>query len=276
MTVDRVLGPLGPSNPRIRTAAGLRTRRARDETGLTLIDGARESRRALAAGVHVVEAFLCDPLLAGPDARAVLDALDRADIPVRRTTERGFASIAFGDRAEGIVLVARVAPARLADLVLPAAPLLVVVVGVEKPGNLGAILRTADAVGADGVIAASPRTDLFNPNVIRASAGTVFSVPTAAAPSTEVALFLRERGIQIMATHMEADRSYTEAPLSGAIAIVLGAEDRGLGADWSGRGIETIRVPMHGIADSLNVSATAAIVLYEARRQRDHAAAEGS
>ncbi|MEJ7697797.1 MAG: RNA methyltransferase [Candidatus Limnocylindrales bacterium] len=166
------------SNPRIRAAIALRDRRERESSGLTLVDGARELRRAIDAGVEIVEAFVCEPLLAGPDARAVLDDLQKGGAPVHATSEAAFGRLAFGDRAEGFVAVVRSPSLGLDRLKLGPDPLVLVVESVEKPGNLGAILRSADGAGVDAVIAASPRTDLFNPNVIRASAGTVFSVPS--------------------------------------------------------------------------------------------------
>lgn len=261
-----------PSNPRVKAAAQLRDRRERDATGLTVVDGARELRRALEAGVQVVEAFVCESLLAGPDARAALDALDglaRGGTPVHRTTEAAQSKLAFGDRAEGLVVVIRPPTTDLAALALPPDALVVVIEGVEKPGNVGAVLRSADGAGADAVIAASPRTDLANPNVIRASAGTVFSVPLAAAPAEDVRDWLRANGIRMLATRVEAATPYTDVDLTGRVALVLGAEDRGLTDTWTGDDIETIRLPMRGVADSLNVSVTAAILLYEARRQRE-------
>jgi TrmH family RNA methyltransferase len=261
-----------PANPRIRAAAALRDRRERESAGLTVVDGARELRRALDAGVEVVEAFVCEPLLAGPDARAALDALEalaRTGTPVHRTTEAAQAKLAFGDRAEGLVAVIRPPSTDLDALTLPPGALVVVIEGVEKPGNVGAVLRSADGAGADAVIAASPRTDLANPNVIRASAGTVFSVPLAAAPADSVLTWLRDHGIRVLATRVEAGRSYADVDLTGPVALVLGAEDRGLTDTWIGDDIEAIRLPMRGVADSLNVSVTAAILLYEARRQRD-------
>lgn len=258
-----------PSNPRIKATARLRDRRARDAAGLTLVDGAREVRRALDAGIEVVEAFVCEPLLAGPDARAALDALAAATIPVTTTSETAFAKLAFGDRAEGIVAVVRPPSLALAGLELPPDPLVIVVEGVEKPGNLGAVLRSADGAGVDAVIAAGPRTDLANPNVIRASAGTVFGVRLAAGPTAEVLAWLRERRIRILAARVGAPVTYTDADLTGAVALVLGAEADGLTDAWQGDDIESIGLPMHGVADSLNVSVTAAILSYEARRQRD-------
>lgn len=258
-----------PSNPRIRSTARLRDRRERDATGFTLVDGAREVRRALEAGADVVEAFICEPLLAGEDARAALGTLEDRRIPTTSTSESAFAKIAFGDRADGIVAVIRIPSLRLDDLRLPDEPLVVVVEGVEKPGNLGAALRSADGAGADALIAASPRTDLLNPNAIRASAGTIFSVPVAAAPTDVVIDWLRARSIRIVAALVDAAPLYTDTDLTGGVAIAFGSEADGLTEAWRAPDITAVRLPMRGIADSLNVSVSAAVVLYEARRQRD-------
>jgi TrmH family RNA methyltransferase len=258
-----------PSNPRIRAAARLRERRDREATGMTLVDGARELRRALSNEIEIVEAFVCEPLLAGEDARAVLDALRGGGVPITTTTEAAFAKLAFGDRAEGLVAVIRAPIGRLADLILPTDPLIVVVEGVEKPGNVGAILRSADGAGADALIAASPRTDLTNPNVIRASAGTIFAVPIAAAPTEAVIAWLRAQGVRMLAARVGDGGPYTDADLTGSVAIVLGSESDGLSDAWHAPDIEAVHLPMHGIADSLNVSVSAAVLLYEARRQRD-------
>ena len=257
-----------PSNPRIKAAAALRERRERDATGLTLVDGARELRRALDSGVEVVEAFLCEPLLAGEDARAALDALRARGVALTSTSEAAFAKLAFGDRAEGLVAVVRAPSLALDDLRLTAEPLIVVIEGVEKPGNIGAVLRSADGAGVDAVIAASPRTDLANPNVIRASAGTIFTVPMAAAPTDEVLAWLRGRGVRVMAARVDAGRAYTDTDLTGSIAIVVGSEAEGLSDAWLAPDVEPIHLPMLGIADSLNVSVSAAVLVYEARRQR--------
>jgi TrmH family RNA methyltransferase len=256
------------ANPRVKAATALRDRRERDRTGLTLVDGAREVRRALDAGADIVESFVSEPLLGGPDARAALDALRERAIPVTATSEAVFAKLAFGDRAEGILAVVRVPSTALTELTLPADPLVVVIEGVEKPGNIGAVMRSADGAAADAVIAASPRTDLFNPNAIRASAGTMFTVDTGAAPTDEVIAWLRAAGIRIVAARVGAGRRYTEADLTGPLAVALGGEADGLSDAWAADGIEPVNLPMLGVADSLNVSTTAAILLYEARRQR--------
>ena len=256
------------ANPRVKAAGALRDRRQRDRTGLTLIDGARELRRALEAGVTVVEAFVCEPLLAGPDARAVFDRLRANGTTLHTTSEPVFAMLAFGERAEGIVAVVRIPTTRLDDLVLPPVPLVVVIEGVEKPGNVGALLRSADGAGVDAVVVASPRTDLFNPNAIRASAGTIFSVPLAVAATADVIAWLRARSIRIVAAQVEAERLYTATNLRGPVAIVVGAEDDGLTDAWTGPEVDAVRLPMLGVADSLNVSVSGAVLLYEARRQR--------
>lgn len=256
------------ANPRVKAARALRDRRERDRTGLTLIDGARELRRALDAGVEVAEVFVCEPLLAGADARAALDRLHALGTTIRPTSEAVFAKLAFGERAEGFVAVVSIPSMALVDLPLPEAALVTVIEGLEKPGNLGAVLRSADGAGADAVVAASPRTDLFNPNTIRASAGTVFSVPLAATSTPDVLAWLREHGFRIVAARVEAVRLYTEVDLTGRLALALGAEADGLTDAWTGDDVEAVRLPMLGVADSLNVSVSAAILLYEARRQR--------
>ena len=256
------------ANPRVKAAAALRDRRERDRSGLTLVDGAREVRRALDAGASVAEAFVCESLVAGPDARAALDRLGSSGTTLQTISEAIFAKLAFGQRSEGLVVVVRIPGTELDGLLLPHDPLVVVLEAVEKPGNLGAVLRSADAAAADAVIAASPRTDLFNPNAIRASAGTIFSIPLGAATSEATLAWLAGRGVRIVAAKVDAARMYTDADLTGPLALVLGAEADGLSAAWGGTNIEDVRIPMLGVGDSLNVSVSAAILLYEARRQR--------
>jgi RNA methyltransferase, TrmH family len=257
------------ANPRIRAAIVLRERRHRDETGLTIIDGARELRRALDAGVEIVEAFICEEQLAGPDARAAFDRLMTAATVTHMTTGSVMSKLAFGQRSEGLVAVARIPTSGLADLPIGDGAMVLVVEGVEKPGNLGAALRSADGAGVDALVAASPVADLFNPNTIRASAGTVFSVPITAAPTLDVLAWLRRSEIRIVAARVDAAVSYVDVDLTGRLAIVVGAEAPGLTDLWDADDIESVALPMLGIADSLNVSVTAAILLYEARRQRD-------
>ena len=258
-----------PANPRIRAAVALRERREREATGLTLVDGGREARRAIEAGVDVDTAFVCTALLTSEEAREAVNALARAwgRRELVAVSERAFEKLAYGDRADGIVLVVRPRVRALEGLELPENPLVVVTEDVEKPGNVGAILRSADGAGADAVIAVGG-TDLFNPNVIRASVGTVFSMPVAAAPVADVVAWLRARGLRIVATRVDSRTLHADADLRGPVALVLGSEADGLSPAWDPAGGEAIRLPMEGVADSLNVSAAAAILLYEAWRQR--------
>jgi TrmH family RNA methyltransferase len=263
-----------PANPRIRSAIGLRERRERERSGLTLVDGSREARRAIEAGVTVETAFVCPDMLTSPDAHAALEAIRQQALEqaIVEVSERAFEKLAFGDRAEGLVLVVRQPAATLEGLRVGPDPLVVVTEDVEKPGNLGAILRSADGAGADAVLAVGG-TDVFNPNVIRASVGTVFSVPLATASAPEALAWLRERGIRIVAARTDAQRLYADADLRGPLAIALGSERIGLSAEWHRADVEGVRLPMAGVADSLNVSVAAAVLLYEAWRQRRQAVA---
>jgi RNA methyltransferase, TrmH family len=257
-----------PANPRLKAAVRLRDRQERDRTARTIVDGAREIGRAVDGGAHVVEAYVCEPLLTSVEARGVVSRLRTAGTVILTTSPVAFRKIAFGERSDGVVAIVEVPAMDIARLALPDDPLVLVVEGVEKPGNLGAILRTADGAGADAVIAASPLTDVFNPNTIRASLGTVFTVPVATAETQAVTALLRRRAIRIVAARVDADALYTDVDLRGAVAVVVGSEAGGLSKAWSGSDVTAVRLPMLGDADSLNVSAAAAILLYEARRQR--------
>lgn len=253
----------------------LRERRDREATGLTLVDGGREARRAIERGVDVETAFVCRSLLTSQDARLALAALGRGRgrREIVEVGPRAFERLAFGDRTDGIVLVVRPPEATLEALRLPTDPLVVITEDVEKPGNLGAILRTADAAGADAVIAAGG-TDLFNPNVIRASIGTAFTVPLAATTPDGAREWAKRQRLRLIVARVDAERVYADADLGGRVAIVLGSEATGVSEVWSGRGIDAVRLPMLGVADSLNVSVAGAVLLYEAWRQRRAAASE--
>jgi len=265
------------ANPRVKAVVRLRDRRERDATGLAIVDGVREIRRAMDAGVEVVEAFTAESLATSPEATGLLAALVSAGHPVTLVSEPVLVRIAFGDRTDGIVAVVRMPHPNLGDIRFPAppdAPLVAVVEGVEKPGNLGAVLRSADGAGLDAVVAADPRTDLANPNVIRASLGTIFARPVVAASTADTLTWLRASGLTIVAARVDGAIDYADVDFRGPVAIVLGAEADGLTAPWRAPDIRAVRLPMLGVADSLNVSATAAVLFYEARRQRSRPAAE--
>jgi len=258
-----------PHNPRVKLAASLRLRRQRRKEKRILIDGTREISRALAAGVKLHEVFFCAELCQGADARQLLERADLSGAEVIDVGEQVFARLAFGERAEGIVAVAAEPPHRLEDLLrLAEQPLVAVLEGVEKPGNIGAVLRSADAAGVSAVLLASPATDLFNPNAIRASLGTIFSVPVATAASEDVLAWLQSHELPIVAARVEGSAVYTEIDFRRPAAIVIGSEAHGLTSVWSGDDVKAVRLPMLGAADSLNLSAAAAVLFYEALRQR--------
>jgi TrmH family RNA methyltransferase len=256
-------------NERVKNAVSLRNSRQRKRQQRFLIDGSREISRALAADIRCVEAFFCESLCDSSGGQNVLAELRTTAVELLPVTAEVFAKLCFGDREdEGIVVVAETPPWHLASLQLPTQPLLAVVEGLEKPGNLGAILRSADAAGIDAVIVADGRTDLFNPNVIRASLGTVFRSNVVEASTAETIASLRSQNVRPIAARPDASLEYSDADFRGSAAIVLGSEADGLSAAWQGADITPVRLPMHGLADSLNVSTTAAVLFYEALRQR--------
>jgi TrmH family RNA methyltransferase len=256
-------------NARVKDAIALRDGRQRRRQGLFLIDGGREISRAIDAGIELDEVFVCLALCGGDDAECGRLLGRLATMPVRQTevSSAVFERLAFGQRTEGIVAVARPPQTMLDDLRLPACPLVAVLEGVEKPGNIGAVLRSADAAGVSALIVADGGTDLYNPNTIRASLGTIFSVPVRTAAAAAVRDWLSSRRIPIFAARVDAATDYTDVDLTGPAAIVLGSEASGLSSVWT-TDATPIRLPMQGAADSLNVSATAAVLFYEVVRQR--------
>jgi TrmH family RNA methyltransferase len=271
------------SNQRVKQAAALRDADTRRDTGLTIVDGRRELSRAAAAGVEIVEVFVTAEAVAAAapiadDAATLTAWLTRlVDRGTRAAvlSERAFDRVAFGGRNEGVVGVVRFGPWPLTEQVFAADRPVLIIEGVEKPGNLGAIIRTADAAGLGGVLVCDGRTDLANPAAIRASLGTVFSLPLACAAIDEVIDWCRRQDRHVVAATPEGRRLWHEADLRGAAAILLGSEAHGISPAWGaaaagGRlAFDTARLPMHGVADSLNLSVTAAVLAYEAVRQRE-------
>ena len=229
--------------------------------GKFLIDGFRELDRAVQAGIRLLEVFTVHPSVFYPN------------VVVQQVTESVMQKIAFGDRNDGIVAVAE-KPVQSFDMFetrigQKSSPLLAVLERVEKPGNLGAVFRSADAAGIDGIMIADSLVDPFHSNSIRSSMGTVFSMPTVSDSSAVFCRWLKEQKFQIVAAWCHGNtRSYTAIDFCQPTAIVLGSEAEGLTDIWSGEGIAAITLPMSGIADSLNVSVAAGILFYEARRQR--------
>jgi len=263
-----------PANPRVRAAAALRDADARRATGLTLVDGLREIGRALAAGVEFIEAFVDREAAPNPTRAEVLAALAARQVPAVALARRPFEKIAFGSRNEGVVAVARFGARGLDAFAVAHDRPVLVVEGIEKPGNLGAILRTCDAAGIAGVIACGSGTDPANPAVIRASLGTVFTLPLAVSTTPAAIAWCAHHRRPVVAAMPEGRLLWHQARLDGNVAILLGSEAFGISSAWreavdaGAIGWETIRLPMHGVADSLNVAATAAILAYESLRQR--------
>lgn len=258
-----------PSNPRLKAIVGLRRRRAREQSGQTVVEGFEELSLALDAGVLPEAVFHCPELMG--DANAGADLVERArDVgaQVVRVSRTAFERTAYREGPDGILALVPAIGMPVADLVVPDDSIVLVCEGIEKPGNLGAMLRTADAAGVSAVIAADPVTDWGNPNVVRGSKGTVFSVPVASGTLEEVLAWLRAHGRRFVATTPDTDLLHTDADLTGPIAIGVGAEKPGHTAAALDAADVRIRIPMSGLANSLNVATSAAIVVYEAVRQR--------
>ena len=256
-------------NPRVKQLVKLRDRRDRDEAGLFLVEGYREVRRALEKNIKLHELYFSPDWFLGENEPALIEQARQAGAQLFELSKDAFAKCAYRDRPDGLLAVAPQWKHALVDLKLSPSPFLLVVESIEKPGNLGTILRSADAAGVDGVIVCDAVTDVFNPNVVRSSTGVLFSVPIVVADSASVHAFLREKGIRIVATTPDTPNIYTKVDLCGPLAIVMGSEQYGLSDFWLKESNLLVRIPMAGQADSLNVAMATIITLFEAVRQRN-------
>lgn len=255
-----------PANPRIKGLVRLQQKAAeRRKTGLFCVETPRALSRARAAG-FAVRALYFDPAAWADEG--LRTALAAEGCQLFEVTPAILAKVAYRQNPEGLLAVVEARPHTLADLAHLERPLFVVCSGLEKPGNLGAILRSADGAGVDAVLVDQPNLDLFNPNCVRASTGAVFSVPVVAAEGDALRAWLRARGVRMLAATPEAESLYTAVDLRGPLAVVMGSEAFGLDAAWRAVADLPVRLPMLGLADSLNVSVAAAVLMYEARRQR--------
>jgi len=255
-------------NARIKSVVRLlRDAAARRESGLTVVEGSREVGRAVESGWTPAEVYVCLDQ-ADEAARALATDAEVRGVRVFHCSVAAFEKMSYRENPDGLLAIGPMVARGLDGLVLPKDALLLVTEKMEKPGNLGALLRTADGAGVDAVIVCDPATDLGNPNLIRASIGTVFYLPIALAASGGAVRWLNERGVRMVTTEPGAKLLHTAADLTGSVAIVVGAEDAGLSAVWTDHADVRVRIPMLGRNDSLNVSAAAAILLYEAVRQR--------
>ena len=233
----------------------------RRKTGLFVVEGVRELGHCMNAGYEIDSIFYCASLFSD---MSVISGMSN----IYEVTPQVYEKIAYRGSTEGLIAVVKSKDHGLATLQLPENPLIIILESVEKPGNLGAVLRSADAAGADAVIVCDPLTDLYNPNLIRASIGALFTVPTVAVDSVECIDFLKERGIRILTAQLQDSELYYDMDMTCGTAIVMGTEATGLTNQWRRAADAHIRIPMRGQLDSLNVSVSAAILLFEAVRQR--------
>ncbi|PTX98490.1 RNA methyltransferase [Opitutus sp. ER46] len=255
-------------NPRVKQLVKLRDRRPRDEAGVFLVEGYREVRRALEKKVALQELYFAPDWFLGENEPALIAEAEAAGARLFELSKDAFAKVAYRERPDGLLAVAPQWRRALSDLVLPPEPFLLVVEAIEKPGNLGTILRSADAAGCHAVIVCDPVTDIFNPNVVRASTGVLFSVPLVVEESANVLQWLREKGVKTVATTPSATAPYSDTDLRGPMAVIMGSEQYGLSEFWLKNSDFPVRIPMAGQADSLNVAMATIITLFEAVRQR--------
>ena len=258
-----------PSNPKLKYVVKLRSCSTRESSGEMIVEGYRECRRALDLGYRPHAIFHCpDFYLKNENEPQLIADAKKAGAEVYTCSKVCFEKIAYKERPDGLLMIGPHVSIRLKDLKLPENALVIVTEAIEKPGNLGTILRSADAAKVAAVIVCDRTTDIHNPNVVRASTGTMFSVPIVEASSEEALAFLKEHNFKILAATPHAEKLHFEVDLTGNVAIALGAEQYGLTAKWMDGAELRVRIPMLGLADSLNVSAAATILVYEAVRQR--------
>lgn len=254
-------------NPRIRQLIDLQKPRCRRESGLMIIEGTKEAEMAVVSGVEIRSVFLCREHI--KDAGSLpFQINDKVAYEITEVSSEVFAKIAYRENSSGFVLTAVQPERKLREISLKEKPLVIVIENVEKPGNLGAVLRTADAAGVDAVLVCDSQTDLYNPNVIRSSLGCIFTVPVVSCSSREAKEWLDERGIRTYVTSLEASIDYSDCDFKSPAAIVMGSEDRGVSEFWIKNSFQNIIIPMQGRVDSMNISVSTAIIVFEALRQR--------
>lgn len=258
-------------NPKVKHVIDLRERQAREKSGLFIIEGYRELLRATDAGRTFDTLFICPELFLGSNEEALIRRISATGARVFPCTEKVFHKISYRDRPDGLIAVAPQMHLSLEEFeqqLTSPSPFLVVAEAIEKPGNLGTILRSSDAVGVDGLIVCDRCTDIHNPNVVRASVGTLFTVPVIEAKGAQVLAWLKQKKISILAATPSAKIEYTDADMTVPIAIAVGTEQLGLSDLWMENADMQVRIPMRGVADSLNVAMATTLLLYEALRQR--------
>jgi TrmH family RNA methyltransferase len=255
-----------PSNSRLKQLVALRRRRVREQSAVTLVEGYEELVLALDAGVRPLTLYVC-PELGHVDPDTV-ERVSATGAEVVRVSRAAFEKVAYRESPDGWLAVVPAVGDDLASLAPGPQPLLLVCEAVEKPGNLGAMRRTADAAGVGAVVAADPVTDWGNPNLVRASKGTIFCVPVASGTSDQVLHRLKELDVRLVATTPDTDTTLADLDLTGPVAIAVGSEKYGLSESFLRAAHTRAKIPMYGRVNSLNVATAAAIAVYEAVRQR--------
>ena len=260
------------ANPKIKQVTTLRDRRDRDATGLFLIEGYREVSRAIAGNVAIEQLFYCPELFLGTNEPELLATASSRGASLIQTASHIFSKISYRDRPDGLLAVAKKMNLTLTDfqekLSSSHPPLIVIAEAIEKPGNLGTIIRSSDAAGVDLVIVANGCTDIYNPNVVRASVGTLFTIPVIETSNDEALSFCQRHHISLLAATPEGSAIYTDVPMTEPLGIIVGTEQLGLTSFWKNACHTLVRIPMHGVADSLNVAMATTLFLFEAVRQR--------
>lgn len=256
-------------NPKLKALVSLRKSECRRKNKLFIIEGYRELKLALSSGISVKEIYFCPECFSAKDGIELITYAKKNGVSTFRISEKAYLKISFGDRCEGLIAVACQFDSSLSHLKVSNAPFFLVVEALEKPGNLGAIMRTVDAGGVDALIVSDPFVDIYNPNVVRSSLGALFTAQIAQASNNVVLSWLRDHKVKIVCALPNAKTNYTSYDFKGACALVLGSEDKGVGEFWVDNADELVTIPMKGKVDSLNVSVAAAIIIFEAIRQRD-------
>lgn len=255
-------------NQAVKHVIALRDRRDREREQLTVLEGYRELTRAREYGMEIVECFFAPAHFLGENEFPLLETLTQSGVKVMEVTAQLLEKMAYRDRPEGLIAIAKMKRHTLENIPVVPNGLYLVAEAVEKPGNLGSILRSADAAGVDGLIICDKCTDIYNPNVIRASTGALFSVPLAEADSESTLAWLHKHNIKTLAATPHTDQIYTDVDMTQSVAIVVGTEQCGLSEIWMQNADLQVRIPMLGKIDSLNVATATTILLYEAARQR--------
>ena len=255
-------------NPEIRQLEHWNKKsRDRRKSGLFVLEGTRELRMALQAGYKPEKLYFCPEIIS---EEAVRDLSDGHDCPLVSLSAGVYRHLAYRGKTEGVIGLLKTRSHRLEDLAFKRGhPLVLVAEAPEKPGNIGALLRTADAAGLDAVLIADLKGDLYNPNIIRSSVGCLFTVPVASGSSQELLQYLQEQKFQIYAAALGGSRRYDQVDYTAATAIVVGTEATGLTTTWTAGADALVEIPMQGAIDSMNVSVAASILIFEAKRQRD-------